>query len=495
MQHHKRSFFIVLCSLFLCLSMSYANSSSAYPVPQGENFYTFSPVSAPVSGNDLSSYKPLGFGSAASGGSMLDLTLSLPSFSGPVDVYLGAECDAFAPGEIFIFTADNNIIPLSSATEDIRFKAGTFGGNTYNTILQNIPVSALPPYTWDFMLFVTPANSFNSYAVWATELDLSQGSSGGGTSPSPGTGSTMQSEIKQNVDFIFGITSGFSDSLTEATSIFQDQDNATSVDPSINSTMNALFSGDPVPATTITTDYGSGYTTTSGAVMGGNAQIILSNIQFTSEVLGADFTGTFNNVTKNGAAFANGQLSGNILMSKISDDTYNTSGKINVNNMSINGQQMSGAIDISGTMGTLNLFGTNGALDLDIIKMLKTTGDITLSFTNFVSGAYTINSGTVHITNTEGGQGTISTDLQTTQGPVALNMTSTTSGTYVVVSTTSPGTAGPYTVTMDNVILDQNTCANYPTSGTISFTNTSTGKTGVVTFSGACNGTYGYSEQ
>ncbi len=492
MQHHKRSFFIVLCSLFLCLSMSYANSSSAYPVPQGENFYTFSPASSPLSGNDLSSYKPLGFGSAASGGSMLDLTLSLPSFSGPVDVYLGAECDALAPGEIFIFTSDNNIIPLSSATEDIRFKAGTFGGNTYNTLLQNIPVSALPPYTWNFMLFVTPENSFNSYVAWITELDLSQGSSGGGTSPSPGTNSTMESEIKQNVDFIFGITSGFSDSLTEATSIFNDHDNATIIDPSINSTMNALFSGSPVPTTTITTDYGSGYTTTSGAVMGGNAQIVLSNIQFASDTTGADFTGTFNNVTKNGASFANGQLSGNILMTKISDDTYNTSGKINVNNMSINGQQMSGAIDISGTMGTLDL---NAFLNMEIANMLKTTGDITLSFTNFISGAYTINSGTVHIINNESGQGTISTNLQTTQGPVVLNMTSASSGSSVIVNTTSPGTAGPYTVTMDNVILDQNTCANYPTGGTISFTNTSTGKTGVVTFSGACNGTYGYSEQ
>ncbi len=491
MQHHKRSFFIVLCSLFLCLSMSYANSSSAYPVPQGENVYPFSPVSAPVSGNDLSSYKPLGFGSAASGGSMLDLTLSLPSFSGPVDVYLGAECDALAPGEIFIFTSDNNIIPSSSLTEDIdiRFKAGTSGGNTYNTILQNIPVSALPPYTWDFILFVTPANSFNSYVAWVTELDLSQGSSGGGTSPSPGTDSTMESEIKQNIDFIFGITSGFSDSLTEATSIFQGQDNATIVDPPINSTIQAVSSGSPVPTTTITTDYGSGYTTTSGAVMGGNAQIVLSNIQFTSQTLGTDFTGTFNNVTKNGNPFANGQLSGNILMSKISDDTYNTSGKINVNNMSINGQQMSGAIDISGTMGTLDLS------NIDIANMIKTTGDITLSFTNFVSGAYTINSGTVHITNTASGQGTITTDLQTSQGPVVLNMTSASSGNSVIINTTSPGTAGPYTVTMDNVILDQNTCANYPTGGTISFTNTSTGKTGVVTFSGACNGTYGYSEQ
>ncbi len=487
MQHHKRSFFIVFCSCFLFFSMSYANSSSAYPVPQGTNMYTFLPVPSPVSGNDLSSYKPLGFGSAASGGSMLNLTLSLPSFSGPVDVYIGVECDAFAPGEIFIFTSDNNIIPLSSATKDIRFKAGTFGGNTYNTILQNIPVSALPPYTWDFMLFVTPENSFNSYVAWVTELDLSQG-----TSPTPGTGSTMESEIKQNVDFIFGITSGFSDSLTEATSIFNGQDNATIIDPSIKSTMNALFSGSPVPTTTITTDYGSGYTTTSGAVMGGNAQIILSNIQFTSQATGADFTGTFNNVTKNGASFANGQLSGNIIMNKISDDTFNTSGKINVNNMSINGQQMSGVIDISGTTGTLDL---DAFLNMNIANMLKTTGNITLSFTNFVSGAYTINSGTVHITNTESGQGTISTDLQTTQGPVVLNMTSTTSGTNVVVSTTSPGTAGPYTVTMDNVILDQNTCANYPTGGTISFTNTSTGKTGVVTFSGACNGTYGYSEQ
>jgi hypothetical protein len=48
---------------------------------------------------------------------------------------------------------------------------------------------------------------------------------------------------------------------------------------------------------------------------------------------------------------------------------------------------------------------------------------------------------------------------------------------------------------MSNVTLDQNICANYPAGGTISFTKSSTGTTGVVTFTSACDGSYGYSEQ
>ncbi len=64
-----------------------------------------------------------------------------------------------------------------------------------------------------------------------------------------------------------------------------------------------------------------------------------------------------------------------------------------------------------------------------------------------------------------------------------------------VLNTTAPGAAGPYTVAMSNVTLDQNICANYPAGGTISFTKNSTGTTGVVTFTSACDGSYGYSEQ
>jgi hypothetical protein len=74
-------------------------------------------------------------------------------------------------------------------------------------------------------------------------------------------------------------------------------------------------------------------------------------------------------------------------------------------------------------------------------------------------------------------------------------MTSTASATSAVINTTAPGTAGPYTVSIANVTMNQSTCANYPTGGTVSFTSHSTGKTGVVTFTGACDGTYRYTEQ
>ena len=251
--------------------------------------------------------------------------------------------------------------------------------------------------------------------------------------------------------------------------------------------------GTPIPSPiTIDANLGSGYRMKSGAVMAGSARIVLSNIQFNNAGLGANFSATFNNVTKDGAPFVNGQLSGNILMTKVTDDTSNVSGQINISNLSISGQTMSGTIDIAGTVKDFDLFAFMG---MRMDDMLKTTGNIRLTFTNFTSGAYTVTSGTVDLNSTQSGQATISTNLQTNQGPVTLNMTSAASATSVVLNTTAPGTAGPYTVSIANVTMNQSACANYPTGGNVSFTSHSTGKTGVVTFTGACNGTYGYTER
>ena len=101
----------------------------------------------------------------------------------------------------------------------------------------------------------------------------------------------------------------------------------------------------------------------------------------------------------------------------------------------------------------------------------------------------------IDIVMTQGGSANVITNLQTSQGPVNLNVLLTITQNGAVLNTTAPGTAGPYTVAISNVTLDQNICANYPAGGTISFTKSSTGTTGVVTFTSACDGSYGYSEQ
>lgn len=269
-----------VCMLVLSGPSSADAFSYAEPVPQGQDIYVFSPVLAPVYGNNLSSDKPLGFGTAASGGSMLDLIVSLPSFLAPVDVYLAVTCDAFAPGEIFIFTSDYNLVPLSSATKDIRFKAGTFG-NSYEKILQDIPVSLLPPYEWMVYLFVTPEDSFDSYVAWVTLLDLTHGTSGGGGgTPSPGTGGGSAGTVAGTI--LSGLGNLDSGDFSQAVSVFVSSIQEGNLDTAVA----ALAASSPSAASMITKtsdgykiNWGAGHTFSNGTTVAGSMSVALSQHQ------------------------------------------------------------------------------------------------------------------------------------------------------------------------------------------------------------------------
>jgi hypothetical protein len=442
---------------------------NAMPLPSGAEILQVSPAAAPVTSIDPAQANPFGFGAAASGGATLSLSAGISGLAGPADLYVGLQSDVFGP-EFWLFTGYNSLQPFSSAGL-VKWQSNTTGGLTA-ALLGDFPVLLLPAGTYNFYFIMTPAGSLDFYRLWVSSLVI-----GGGSSII--TDQEMEQEIRQNIDLIFGITSGFSGGLTELTTIFSDKNVVTTSPAEIS--LTSLLSGTPI---TITANFGSGYTMTSGSVMSGSAQIVISNVVFGDQGIGADFSGTFNNVMKDEAPFVNGQVSGNLLLTPSSGDKKNVSGQININNLSISGQQLSGTIQISGTLDELNLS-----------KLLETTGTIRLTFSNFILGAYTINSGFVDIVITQSGSANVITNLQTSQGPVNLNVLLTMTQNGAVLNTTAPGAAGPYTVAINNVTLDQNICANYPTGGTISFTRNSTGTTGVVTFTSACDGSYGYSEQ
>ncbi len=67
------------------------------------------------------------------------------------------------------------------------------------------------------------------------------------------------------------------------------------------------------------------------------------------------------------------------------------------------------------------------------------------------------------------------------------------SGDSRIINSVSPGTLGPYRVTVSNITLDESVCDKYPSSGSASFVKN--GITGVVTFTGACDGSYSYTER
>jgi hypothetical protein len=463
---------------------------NAMPVPGGREVLTAAPAASPAISIVPASASPLGLGAAASGGGILSLTAGLSGLAAPMDLYVGIGVGS----AIFLFDSHNRFHSVSEGF--IKWRANTTGGFNNVRLLPDIDLSAYPG-TYTFYFIMAPAGhfdagNFNSFRLWVTPLVVNGGGGSGGGGSSTVTDHAMEQEIKQNINLIFGLTSGFPGGLTEAMSIFQDK-NVVTFSPPLDSVFASVMHGAPIPSPiTINANLGSGYRMKSGAVMAGSARIVLSKVQFSATGMGADFSANFNNVTKDGAPFVNGHLSGNILMTKGAGETSNISGRINISSLSVSGQPMSGTIDIAGTVKDFDLFAFIG---MRMDDMLKTTGNIRLTFTNFTSGAYTITGGYVDINSTRSGHATISTNLQTSQGPVTLNMTSTASATSAVINTTAPGTAGPYTVSIANVTMNQNTCANYPTGGTVSFTSHSTGKTGVVTFTGACDGTYRYTEQ
>jgi len=445
------------------------NTSSSMPLPSGQQSLTTSPASAPVINADPSKANPFGFGSAASGGSTLSLSFGLSPQASPVDLYVAMQSSVLGP-ELYLFTGLNQLQP-SSVVGLVPWKTNTLG-NFQNRLLSDLPASVLPNGTYYFFLLSTPAGSLNSFRLWAAPLVINTGQSNV-------SDKEMQQEIKNTIDLIFGLSSGFSGGLSEITSIFNNQEVITTSPSELD--LTSLLAGTPI---TMNVDFGSGYTLESGSVMKGSAQMQVKNVIFNSRNMGADFSGTFNNILKDGLPIANGLVNGNILLSQSSGGSADISGQINFDNLTISGQKQSGTIQLSGTLNNFSLTSTSGI-----------TGDVRMTFSNFTSGSYTINSGYVDLIMNQSDSANVITNLQTGEGPVNLNIQIKNNPNSVTLNSNTPGTAGPYNITISNVTLNQDACPNYPTGGTISFTKKSTGTTGIVKFNSACDGSYGYSEQ
>lgn len=440
-------------------------ADNSMPLPSGMEVIAVTPAAAPTISTDPTLANPFGFGSAASGGTTLSLSIGISELAAQADLYVGIQSDLIGP-DIFLFS-DNTLYPLSSGW--IKWQENTTGAIT--TPLW--PDISLPAGTYTFYFLMTPAGQFNASRIWTTALVI------GGTGPTK-PDSEMEREIRQNIDLIFGITSVFSGGLTELTTIFSDKNVVTTSPEKID--LATLTAGTPI---TITVNFGSGYTMASGSVMSGNAQIVVSNIIFSSQGMGADFSGTFNDIRKDDVQFVNGQITGKLLLSEGASEITDISGQINFNNFSLTGQNLTCAVQLSGSMEKLNLS-----------SLKESVGTIRVTFSEFTMGAYVINSGFADIMIPGDGNIKIITALQTNQGSVNLDMLiSTMSDGAITISTNAPGDVGPYTVVIDNVILNTTICANYPAGGTIKFTEKSTGKTEIVTFTASCDGSHGYSEQ
>ena len=194
--------------------------ASAYAVtdsmslPTGVDIFQVSPSAAPVISINPSQANPFGFGSAASGGATLSLNAGISGLAGPADLYVVLQSDLAGP-EFWFFAGDNSLHPFSSSGL-VKWRANTTGGFT-TTLLGDIPVSMLPAGTYNFYFLMTPAGSLNSYRGWVSPLVIGGGGSSVITDPA------MEAEVRQNIDFIFGLTSGFTGGLTELATVFSDK--------------------------------------------------------------------------------------------------------------------------------------------------------------------------------------------------------------------------------------------------------------------------------
>ncbi|MBI5641495.1 MAG: SUMF1/EgtB/PvdO family nonheme iron enzyme [Nitrospirae bacterium] len=153
-------FFIVAASVL-------SGTALAMPVPDSANYYENAPVDSPVKSAIAAEAKPVGVGTVAEGGDTLSILVGLEQFGGPVDVYFAIFAPALDPNNIYLLRSDNGIQTISQGLAPWR--AGTTGP-IEEAIFGDIPVSGLPPGTYQLYLAVTPAGSLDHYYGWVTSF-------------------------------------------------------------------------------------------------------------------------------------------------------------------------------------------------------------------------------------------------------------------------------------------------------------------------------------
>ena len=241
------------------------------------------------------------------------------------------------------------------------------------------------------------------------------------------------------------------------------------IDPPITS----LFS--IPPNLNIILDYGGGCSPSPGMTMSGSLVAALSNINFSSTEISANFVITANNLIQNGLALANGSANGWLRATAGAGDTLNVTAEANFTNFALVGLMANGRLTAEATNIDINTYDLNTitvTLHDFSLQGLLTANDCVMSVTS-QAGAY-------HVV--------ISGD--TSQGPLNLeaDLTLPSDGVFVI-NTTSTGSLAGYAVSINGLTMDINQCQSNPISGSITITGD--GNTYGKTFTGACDGNWG----
>jgi hypothetical protein len=150
-------------------------TQTSLTLPEGAQPFTYDGPPLPLRDSDPGLAQPIGVGSAANGGDMVSLSVSVGQLQAPVDVYLGLAYLGLVqlPGmiypEIMLVRPDNQLQPLSQGIVPWRTQVTEVNENLYG----DIPTEILPPGRYDLYLLVTPAGQLGGdFYVWKTSFYL-----------------------------------------------------------------------------------------------------------------------------------------------------------------------------------------------------------------------------------------------------------------------------------------------------------------------------------
>jgi hypothetical protein len=150
-------------------------TTTSLPLPEGAHPFTYDGAPLPLRDPVPGLAQPIGVGSAANGGDMVSLSVSVGQFQAPVDVYLGLAYLGLVqlPGmiypEIMLVRPDSQLQALSQGIVPWRTQVTEVNENLYG----DIPTEILPFGRYDLYLLVAPAGPLGGdFYIWKTSFYL-----------------------------------------------------------------------------------------------------------------------------------------------------------------------------------------------------------------------------------------------------------------------------------------------------------------------------------
>ncbi len=148
-------------------------TGTVIPLPHGKHVYTYGPIADPVVSDDPAQARPIGIGSAATGGDTVTIKVNTGAFSGPVDVVLGIYDATFDAKDIYFMNITGQLVPLTTAVEQekennghvkpskkfkglVKWKTNVTSVN--ETVIGPMPVADLSPGLYVIHLGVSPSD-------------------------------------------------------------------------------------------------------------------------------------------------------------------------------------------------------------------------------------------------------------------------------------------------------------------------------------------------